>query len=121
MSKIDRFEDLNCWKEARELVRLIFSICNKESMKKDFALIDQLKRAALSVMNNIAEGFGRYSDKEFIRFLDFAQSSAQELMSMSYVLLDLKYIDNKELELLQSKIISTKSLTLGLIKYLKNK
>ena len=72
-------------------------------------------------MNNITEGFGRYSDREFTRFLDIAQSSAQEVMSMTYVLIDLNYITHEELASLQAKVGTTKNLTLGLIKYLKNK
>ncbi|HNP17664.1 MAG TPA: four helix bundle protein [Fulvivirga sp.] len=121
MAKIERFEDLNCWKEARELVKLIFITCDNEKLKRDFGLVDQLKRAAISVMNNIAEGFGRYSKKEFIRFLDFSQSSALEVLSMSYVLIDLNYIDKNEFELIQTKTNNTKNLILGLIKYLKTK
>lgn len=72
-------------------------------------------------MNNIAEGFGRISDKEFIRFLDFSEGSAQEVRSMTYVLIDLNYIDEKEFHLLQTKVESTRNLVLGLIRYLRNK
>ncbi|MEM6522421.1 MAG: four helix bundle protein [Bacteroidota bacterium] len=121
MSKIERFEDLNCWKEARELVKMVFLISRKEALKHDYALVKQLKSAALSVMNNIAEGFGRISDKEFIRFLDFSEGSAQEVRSMTYVLIDLNYIDEKEFHLLQTKVESTRNLVLGLIRYLRNK
>ena len=81
----------------------------------------QLKSASVSVMNNIAEGFGRFSDKEFIRFLDISQSSAQEVLSMTYVLIDLDYINNEEFNELQSKITNTRNLILGLIKYLRGK
>ncbi|MEO0553928.1 MAG: four helix bundle protein [Bacteroidota bacterium] len=109
---------MNCWKKARELV---FLICRKEELKRDNDLVKQLKSAALSVMNNIAEGFGRISDKEFIRFLDFSEGSAQEVRSMTYVLIDLNYIDEKEFRLLQTKVESTRNLVLGLIKYLRNK
>ncbi len=102
-------------------MKQIFITCRKEDLRKDYELVSQLKSASLSVMNNIAEGFGRYSDKEFIRFLDIAQSSAQEVMSMTYVLIDLDYITHEELDSLQAKVATTKNLTLGLIKYLKNK
>ncbi len=121
MSKIERFEDLNCWKEARELVKMVFLICRKKELKHDYALVKQIKNAALSVMNNIAEGFGRISDKEFIRFLDFSEGSAQEVRSMTYVLIDLNYIDEKEFLLLQNKLETTRNLVLGLIRYLRNK
>lgn len=121
MPKVERFEDLNCWKESRELVKLVFLICQSDKLSKDYALVDQLKRASLSVMNNIAEGFGRFSDKEFIRFLGIAQSSAQEVMSMTYVLFDLNYINHQDMIKLQEKTDKSKMLILGLIKYLKNK
>lgn len=121
MSKVERFEDLNCWKEARTLVKQVFLLCRKEGLNKDYGLVDQLKRASVSVMNNIAEGFGRISDKEFIRFLGIASSSAHEVKSMSYILLDLEYINNEEFDELNLKIDSSRNLILGLIKYLKNK
>ncbi len=72
-------------------------------------------------MNNIAEGFGRKSDKEFVRFLEIAQSSAMEVRSITYVLEDLNYIPLDQIELLRSKSEETKSLALGLIRYLKSK
>jgi four helix bundle protein len=90
MSKIDRFEDLDCWKKSRELVNLIFDICENQMKNKDFSTQDQIKRAALSTMNNIAEGFGRYSNKEFIRFLEYSASSSMEIRSMLYILSDRK-------------------------------
>lgn len=121
MAKIERFGDLNCWKKARELVKIVFLICRKKELKHDFDLVRQFKSAALSVMNNIAEGFGRISDREFIRFLDFAEGSAQEVRSMTYVLIDLEYVDEKEFKILQSKVELTRNLVLGLIKYLRNK
>jgi len=72
-------------------------------------------------MNNITEGFGRKSDKEFIRFLEIAQSSAMEVRSITYVLEDLNYIPLDQIELLRSKSEETKSLALGLIRHLKSK
>lgn len=89
MAKIERFEDLQCWMEARILVNLIYSICIEGKLSKDYGMQDQLKRAALSVMNNIAEGFSRYSRKEFVRFLSISQSSASEVKSMLYIVEDL--------------------------------
>ncbi|MEM1406967.1 MAG: four helix bundle protein [Bacteroidota bacterium] len=121
MPKIEKFEDLNCWKEARMLVKQVFLLCSNDGLNKDYGLVDQLKRASVSVMNNIAEGFGRFSDKEFIRFLGIASSSAQEVKSMSYILLDLKYINDQEFDDLNSSIDSTKNMILGLIKYLRTK
>lgn len=121
MSKIDRFEDLDCWKKSRELVNLIFDICENQMKNKDFSTQDQIKRAALSTMNNIAEGFGRYSNKEFIRFLKYSASSSMEIRSMLYILSDRKYIDKNEFEKCYKLTNDLTNTTLGLIRYLKTK
>lgn len=121
MSKIDRFEDLDCWKKSRELVNLIFDICENQIKNKDFSTQDQIKRAALSTMNNIAEGFGRYSNKEFIRFLEYSASSSMEIRSMLYILSDRKYIDENEFEKCYKLTNDLTNTTLGLIRYLKTK
>ena len=118
MPKIERFEDLDCWKESRKLVNLVYDVCNKEVLSKDFTTKDQFKRAALSVMNNIAEGFGRFSTKEFIRFLEISQSSAMEVRSMLYVLSDRKCISQKEFDELMNQVITATNLINGLIRYL---
>ena len=91
MSKVQRFEDLKCWQAARELVKEVYLICDEGKLSKDFETRGQIKKAALATMNNIAEGFGRFSKKDFIRFLDISQSSASEVQSILYVLLDLEY------------------------------
>ena len=121
MSKIDRFEDLDCWKKSRELVNLIFDICENQMKNKDFSTQDQIKRAALSTMNNIAEGFGRYSNKEFIRFLEYSAASSMEIRSMLYILFDRKYIDEIEFEKCYQLTNDLTNTTLGLIRYLKTK
>ncbi|TAG50619.1 MAG: four helix bundle protein [Cytophagales bacterium] len=115
--KIERFEDLNCWKEARILSKMIFKLAQNTKLEKDFGTRNQLTRAAISIMNNIAEGFGRYHHKEFIRFLDFSQSSASEVKSMLYLLEDIEYASYEELKLIHLQLDKTKNLTLGLIKY----
>ena len=121
MSKVDRFEDLDCWKKSRELVNVIFDICEKQMKNKDFSTQDQIKRAAISTMNNIAEGFGRYSNKEFIRFLEFSAASSMEVRSMLYILSDRKYIDEIEFEKCYQLTNDHTNITLGLIRYLKTK
>ena len=72
MAKIEKFEDLDCWKAARELVNLVYDLCEKRELSKDFYTVRQIKKASISVMNNIAEGFARFNDKEFINFLNIA-------------------------------------------------
>jgi four helix bundle protein len=121
MAKIERFEDLHCWQQARELVKLVYESCEHGKLSKDFETRSQLKRAALSVINNIAEGFGRGSSKDFIRFLDIAQSSALEVKSMTYTLMDLAYLEEEKITTIRLKAEETKSLTLGLIRYLRTK
>jgi four helix bundle protein len=77
-------------------------------------------KAALSTMNNIAEGFGRISRSDFLRFLDFSQSSAIEVQSMLYVLEDMNYLGQEKIDSIRQKAESTKALTLGLINYLRH-
>ena len=120
MALIKRFEDLECWKESRNLVNEIYIVCEQGKFKRDSDTRSQLKRAALSIMNNIAEGFGRYSNKEFIRFLEFSQSSALEVKSMLYVIEDQNYVKKETLNGIKRHLDNTLSLTLGLIRYLRN-
>lgn len=119
MSKIDRFEDLECWQAARQLTKHVFQACCADSLKNDFDTKKQFKSAALSIMNNIAEGFARYNYKDFIRFLDYAQSSASEVKSMTYVFEDLSLLNDLEIKKLREECDKVKSFTLGLIRYLK--
>ena len=121
MAKIERFEDLKCWQTARELVKLVFEACEEEKLAKDFKTKDQIKSAALSSMNNIAEGFGRNSNKEFIRFLDISQSSSMEVRSITYALEDSKYLPLPKIIEIREKAEAAKSITLGLIRYLRTK
>lgn len=120
MAKIEKFEDLDCWKESRILVKNIYSNLNQNNLI-DYDTKSQLRRATLSIMNNIAEGFGRYSNKEFIRFLEYSSSSAAEVKSMIYVLEDLNYSDSEYLKEIHGQIDKTRKLVLGLIRYLKNR
>lgn len=121
MAKIEKFEDLKCWQAARELAKVVYHACENGKLAKDFDTKSQLRRAALSTMNNIAEGFGRGSDKEFIRFLEMSQSSAMEVKSMTYILMDLAYLDEQSVTSISEKAEETKSITLGLIRYLRSK
>lgn len=118
--KIERFEDLEVWQLAREVVRSIYKITSKTKFSKDFGLAHQIQRSAVSIMSNIAEGFERKSKKEFIHFLYTAKGSSGELRSQLYMALDLNYIDQEEFQehyQLAEKI--SKSLA-GFIKYLQS-
>jgi len=116
MSKVQRFEDLRCWQEARSLVKEIYLIAEYGKLARDFDTRSQLRRAALSAMNNIAEGFGKYSSKEFIRYLDTASNSASEVKSILYV--NLRYLEVDKIIALQNKADEVRALTLALIRYL---
>ena len=106
---------------ARKLTAKAYRMSFEEPLSKDFDTRSQFRTAALSVMNNIAEGFGRYSDKDFIRFLDYSAASCTEVKSMTYLLLDLEYFSRERMEELQNEIEATRATTLALIKYLRNK
>ncbi|OHB48661.1 MAG: hypothetical protein A2106_02180 [Planctomycetes bacterium GWF2_40_8] len=95
MGKIEKFEDIEAWKMARKLVKEIYFVCKVESYNKDYNLIDQTRRTAISIMANIAEGFARRTNKEFTNFLGIAHASAAELQSHLYVALDQDYILSK--------------------------
>jgi four helix bundle protein len=93
--KINRFEDIIAWQKSKELSIFVYRIFKDN---KDYSFRDQILRAAVSVMNNIAEGFDRYGDKEFKRFLQISKGSCAEVRSMLYLALELKYISEKEFE-----------------------
>lgn len=119
--KITRFEDLEIWQQARLLVVLIYKLTSTPKLNKDFGLKDQMQRAAVSVMNNIAEGFERNSNKEFIRFLIFAKGSAGEIRSLIYVTLDLNILTGSEFKNLHDSSVLLIRKISSLIKYLKTK
>jgi len=117
MPKVERFEDLKCWQAARRLVQEVYALCGEEPLSRDYRLRDQLTSASVSVMTNIAEGFARYHRGDFIRFLDIAQSSAVEVKSLLYVVLDQEYASTERIEQLQERADTTKAITLGLLRY----
>ena len=114
------FEEINAWKEARELVSLIYKYSKHENFKNDFGFKDQITRASISIMNNIAEGFERQNKKEFIRFLLIAKGSAGEIRSMLYLTLDLNYISPKDYNLANNLVVSIIKKLSSLINYLQN-
>lgn len=121
MPTLKNFEELECWKASREFVNLIFKLTEKGKFGRDRDSRSQIRRASLSIMNNIAEGFGRISDKEFLRFLDISQSSGREVKSMLYIFNDLEYLEEEQFNKLNEYLERTLALTMGLIRYLRNK
>jgi len=117
--KITRFEDIEVWKSARKLANLVYQATEARNLSKDFELRDQMIRAALSAMANIAEGFDSGSDAEFARFLRISQRSATELQSHLYVAADRGYLAPSAYDSLYSKASDVKKLTGGFIRHLK--
>ena len=119
--KIEKFEELDSWKKARELTNLIYDLTEQKGFKKDFRLYGQVRDASGSSMHNIAEGFDAGSDAEFIRFLKISRRSASEVQSQLYLALDRKYITANQLQMAYDNAVEVKKLINGLIAYLRGK
>ena len=98
MAKFERFEDIHAWQKARELTRSIYRLTRCEPLSKDWELSRALRKTAISIMANIAEGFGRKSHREFANYLNIAHGSAAELQSHLYVALDQNYLRREEFD-----------------------
>lgn len=116
---IERFEDLEIWKEARELCKLVFRITEKEPFCRDFKLRDQIKASSGSIMDNIAEGFERGGNKEFVMFLGISKGSCGECRSQAYRSFDYQYINNETLEDLITRTVQLSKKISSFITYLK--
>lgn len=120
MSAFQRFEDIEAWQKARELTKAIYALSNDGQFSRDFGLRDQVRRASVSIMSNIAEGFGRGGNKEFIQFLSTAKGSASEVQAQLYVALDAGYINQDQFQKLYSETEATARMITGLLRYLQN-
>lgn len=96
MPTIIRFEDIEAWKTARELTRMIYALTEQGQFAKDFGLKNQIQRASVSVMSNIAEGFESRTQAKFIDYLGHAKASAGEVRSQLYIALDLRYVTQEQ-------------------------
>ena len=119
MGSFDRFEDIESWQKGRELVRMVYEVSTRGEFSKDFGLRDQIHRAGVSVVSNIAEGFERGGDREFIQFLSIAKGSAGELKAQSYVAFDQGYLTRAEFDKIGILADETRHLITGLIGYLR--
>lgn len=119
MARIEKFEDIESWKAARNLVREIYRLTGQGAFAKDFGLRDQLQRASVSIMANIAEGFDGGSNREFVKFLNYALRSTTEVQSHLYVTTDQGYIEQQEFESLYELSVEVKSLISGFLRYLR--
>ena len=118
MATIKRFEDLDAWKKGRALALRVYELTQEKAFYKDYALRDQIRRAAISITANIAEGFERGSNKEFIYFLGIAKGSAGEVRSLTYLALDYGYIDESAFKEQHTLAEETTQVITGLIRYL---
>ena len=113
MAAITRFEDIMAWQEARELTKRIYALMRREPFARDFGLRDQIQRASVSSMSNIAEGFDCDSKIEFGRFLGIARRSSVEVQSLLYVATDVGYINENEFTMHYEQARKTKALIGG--------
>lgn len=119
MSTFKRFEDITAWQRARHLTKEIYRVTSQKEFSRDFALKDQIRRASVSVMSNIAEGFERSGTGEFTHFLATAKGSAGEVRSQLYVALDQAYITVEVFTALNLAVTEISKMVAGLMSYLK--
>ena len=120
MATIKRFEDLEVWQRAREVCRRVKVLTDKERFSKDFTLKDQIKRSSGSTMDNIAEGFERDGNKEFINFLSISKGSAGETRSQAYRAFDYEYINESELDSFVNELTQLSQKIGSFMNYLKD-
>ena len=121
MSTVERFEDLDVWKRSRKLANLVYDMTDGELFKRDFVLRNQIRRAAVSVMSNIAEGFESKTQAMFIEYLGRAKASAGELRAQLYLALDRNYLDDKLFETASSEAQICSRQIVSLNRYLESK
>jgi four helix bundle protein len=119
MTTIERFEDIVAWQKGREFTQLVYGASRRSEFSKDFALRDQIRRAAISITSNIAEGFERDGNKEFINFLSTAKASCGEARSQLYVAVDEHYISELEFKTLYDRSVEISRIIDGFATYLK--
>ncbi len=118
MARIDAFEDLACWQKARELTKAVYRASRAGEFAKDYALRDQVRRACISVTSNIAEGFERGGDKEFLQFLSQAKASCGEVRSQLYVALDETYLSEAQFNSMKTLALEASRAIAGMMGYL---
>jgi four helix bundle protein len=119
MATFKKFEDIECWQKARQLTSRIYKLSGRAAFARDFGLKDQIRRASVSIMSNIAEGYDRSGTAEFIHFLAMAKGSAAEVRCQLYVAADLEYLEERDFDELIALAAETGRMTGGLIKYLR--
>ena len=120
MAKINHFEELEIWKDAVKIGVQIYKLTESGKLKNDFSAKDQLRRAAISISNNIAEGFEYNNNRSFLKFLLYSKGSAGELRSQLYVLKEAGILDKDKFESLRSDLLKLSKSIEGFRKYLKD-
>src|SRR5262245_4260627 len=118
MARLARFEDVDAWKVARELTKSVYEITSSGEFARDFGLRDQIRHAAVSILSNIAEGFERGGNKEFLQFLSHAKGSCGEMRAQLYIARDQSYLDDAQFQRLLEQTIRVSRLIAGLMRYL---
>ncbi len=120
MATFKTFEEIDAWKKARELTKPIYAVSGAGTFAKDFSLRDQIRRASVSIISNIAEGYDRSGTGEFVQFLAIAKGSTAEVKSQLYVALDQNYLDQRIFAELSGLAMETGNMVGGLMKYLRS-
>lgn len=118
MAIYQSFEELPIWQESRSLVKLVYDFTKSGAFSTDFGLRDQIQRASVSIMTNIAEGFERRSSREFCQFLNYAKASSGEVRSLIYIALDLRYISKDQFDIAYEQTIRLSKSITGFDRYL---
>jgi len=118
MATFERFEDIEAWKKARLLTNVIYKMTAAGEFTRDYGLKDQIRRASVSVLSNIAEGFEREGNTEFCRFLTIAKGSCGEVRAQLYVALDQRYITAEQFDAAAHRAVEVSRMISGLLKYL---
>jgi four helix bundle protein len=119
MATVDKFEDLEVWRQARQLTVQIYALARHGDFAKDYGFRDQICRAAVSIVSNVAEGFERRSNSQFLQFLDIAAGSAGELRAQLYIALDLGYVTQAQFQDAFSAAVSISKMLASLIRHLR--
>lgn len=119
MATFRKFEDIKAWQKSREITAAIYLATSDGAFVKDFGLRDQIRRSAISIMANIAEGFGRRTNKEFANFLVISHGSAAETQSHLYIALDLRYISADTFNNLYQALDEVSRMTMTLCQHLR--
>ncbi len=120
MAKIEKFEDIKSWQLARKVTNKVYDLSKFGEFSRDFALRDQIRRSAISIMSNIAEGFERQGNKEFVNFLTVAKASCAEARSQIYIAYDQDYITQEQFDDIYKELSEIGNLLGGFIKYLRS-